>query len=101
MNEKIEKVLKNVQEKTEDAIVSVNQFMQKHPVLASVIGTTAGALATGAIAYAVGSKNGREAGIRRTDVAYTQPLRDEKIDSITMYTKKGDEVWTVTGDTYR
>lgn len=101
MNEKIEKALNNVQEKTEDAIVSVNQFMQKHPVIASVVGTTAGALVTGVIAYAVGRNNGRYEGVRKTMVMYTQPLRDENIDSVTMYTKKGDKVWTVTGDTYK
>lgn len=101
MNEKIEKALKDVQEKTENAIVKVSLFMQKHPVIASAISTTAGALVTGAIAYTVGRNNGRDEGVRKTMTMYTQPLRDEKINSVTMYTKKGDKVWTVTGDTYK
>lgn len=96
MNEKIEKALKDVREKTEDVIVSVNQFMQKHPMIASVIGTTAGALTAGAIAYAVGSNDGRRDGFRKSCAMLFQPLTNEHIESVTLYDEKGDKVWMVT-----
>ena len=100
MNEKIEKALKDVREKTEDTIVRVGQFIQKHPVIASVISTTAGALVTGAIAYKVGSNDGRETNNRKWLSVWLNPLLDEHIESITMYDKNGDMVWTVPDDKY-